>query len=139
MTQQDRGYGVVALDNLMKRVSNVVGRFHWEKHKHAAHPYLEKVCKEMCNPEKETGNPKNQHLFDEEGKRIFNSEMQETVANYSGPFQKIVRSMSALHAEFSMFSMYSLKNEITFRELLDSGENPRYLAEAEDIAYYEQL
>ena len=90
------------------RTSNIVDRFHWEKHKHRAHPNLEEVCKQFCNPEVPAKNPKNVDLFDAQGKRIFYSEMQESIANYLGPYQKIFRSMSALHAKVGKNVVYTV-------------------------------
>lgn len=134
-TMQNKKYTAEALNDLLAKMSYVVDKFHFTKHKHGAHPNLAKICSQECNPDEVKEDSRNKHIF-VEGKRIINSERQENVANFLGPFQKMVRSFSALHAEFFLYAVYSIKNEVTFRSAWENGDDPRYLKKQEDKEYY---
>ena len=67
-TKHGKTFNSIDLRRLWTRTSNIVDRFHWEKHKHGAHPNLEVMCKEFCNPEDPGRNQRNVDLFDADGK-----------------------------------------------------------------------
>lgn len=127
--------------NLVKRISFVVDPFHLSSgHKHEGQEHVKRFCELKCNPERAC-TPKHRHLFEngEDGTRLVDLEAQEHMAKFVGKFQVSVRSFRALRADAYMKIVQSIHREEIFQLLLKQEQDPKYLGNALEHPYYENM
>ena len=110
---------------LFRAIVIVCDPFHFNRHHHK--PHLEPMCTRYCSPNFPPTDPSIGNLFDANGRRIFNCEIQEMVSGEFGPLDKMLHANSLLHGQFLMHIMTTVKNEKHTLKQIRRRKHPRYL------------